>query len=287
MKIAGNDYELIYSELKSIFLKRKFMNYYKSSDDDEIKEIVNFLKNKIKLELFPYKFTSKYKKEDIIVKSENNNRFIEHNGKKLFFSKKYKNEYRCKRYYNNLKIEQDINSPHRYLTQNFTIEKDSVVLDLGGAEGIFSLDALDIAEKIYIFECNKDWIDALNCTFKDYKKVQIINKFVSNKDTNDSITLDTFIEEQNLSNKKIFIKMDIEGNEEKALEGFKNNIKKLQNLKMVICTYHTQDAEKNIKNKFLKDFKTEISNGYMIYYYDYDLKEPYLRRGLIRAQKNN
>lgn len=284
MKIASSDFELLYSEIKSFIMKKKFLDYYKNNNDTEISEITEFVKSKCKLPLFPYEFKN-YKKEDVEVNRKNNLNYVIHNGKEMYFSKKYNNKYRCKRYYNNLNLEQNIDSPHRYLTDDFRIEDNSVILDLGGAEGIFSLENIEKAERIYIFEADKDWIEALNQTFKDYKKVHIIDKFVSNESKDNKIKLDDFLRENNLFDKKIFIKMDIEGNEEKALEGLKEGLERIEDLKLVMCTYHTQDAEKNIKECLKEKFEMESSKGYMIYYYDYNLKEPYLRKGILRAKK--
>jgi len=55
---------------------------------------------------------------------------------------------------------------------------------------------------------------------------------------------------------------------------------------MAICTYHKQGDEK-IFTEFLKDagFEVSPSAGYMIFIYDKHFEPPYLRRGLLRAEK--
>jgi hypothetical protein len=98
------------------------------------------------------------------------------------------------------------------------------------------------------------------------------------------ITLDKFFEHKKID----FIKADIEGAETQLLEGAKAILSRKTPLKAVLCTYHKHnDAEMLQRTLAEKGFRTEFSSGYMIFYYEiYDkLKPPYLRRGLIRAEK--
>jgi len=96
--------------------------------------------------------------------------------------------------------------------------KGKVLLDVGAAEAIFALNAIDLVEKAYLFECEKEWIDALELTFAPWKyKVEIVHKYVSDRNNGNHITIDNFLEEK--SKKNLFIKMDIEGYEQAALKG--------------------------------------------------------------------
>ncbi len=206
-----------------------------------------------------------------------------HQGKKMYFSRKFKLGERVKKYYKSLLLEQHIDSPHRYITENFKLDGVKCLVDTGGAEGIFSLENLDRAEKIYIFECDEEWIEALEATFEEYKKkVQIVKKFVSDKNNENEITLDEF--QNNIKEKIDFIKMDIEGAEILALKGSENILKKNNNLRIVACVYHKSNDEKDI-GEMLKDFKVEATNRYMLFLYDKDLSAPYFRRGILRAEK--
>jgi hypothetical protein len=83
-----------------------------------------------------------------------------------------------------------------------------------------------------------------------------------------------------------FIKADIEGAEVQLLMGSKNILSNQKNLQIVLCTYHRQnDAEELNQILIQNDFYTEYSKRYMLFTYDINLKEPYLRRGVIRARK--
>jgi glycosyltransferase involved in cell wall biosynthesis len=57
-------------------------------------------------------------------------------------------------------------------------------------------------------------------------------------------------------------------------------------MRLVLCTYHKQD-DAAVLEKMLRSrgFQTEFSKRYMIFSYDPEIAAPYLRRGLIRAQK--
>lgn len=56
----------------------------------------------------------------------------------IYLKPAFTNKYRAARYFKNILLEQDTQSPHRYTTEEFHPQKDSVILDIGGAEG-FSL----------------------------------------------------------------------------------------------------------------------------------------------------
>lgn len=86
---------------------------------------------------------------------------------------------------------------------------------------------------------------------------------------------------------KDFIKMDIEGAEIEALAGARRVIEN-NNLKLVLCCYHRQNDEENIKVMLKEEFNLEITKGYMLFWNNEgleNLKPPYFRRGVIRATK--
>jgi hypothetical protein len=188
---------------------------------------------------------------------------------------------------NSLLIEQDLLSPHLYVDSTFPLEKDSILYDIGAAEGIFSLMMINDVKKAYLFEADSSWLEALQFTFKPWEeKVEIINMFVGDIDSeNDNqITLDTFSKQHDQPN---FIKADIEGAETKMLIGAKKTLKDTPNLKVSICTYHNQnDAEEIVHLLSKNDFKTNFTNGFM-FCYNIDLQAPYLRKALVRGYKNN
>lgn len=175
---------------------KELLNFFKYDSNEEIKEILEIIKKTRNLEMINFNGRIEFKKNikiDCNYDHEKKLYYIFHNGKRMYMSRKYNSKEMAEEYYKTLLIEQHINSPHRYLTDNFNLKKGSCLIDCGGAEGIFTLENIDKIEKAYIFECDSDWLEALNFTFEDYKeKVQIIGKYVSDKDSQFEIKLDTF-----------------------------------------------------------------------------------------------
>lgn len=270
--------------LDSNYLKKmKLLTRYEKSEDNEIKEVIRYLKDH-PLSHFNYPFVEKYKVKEIFIGREKKLYYTFHHGKKLFFSKDYDTEQKARQYYLSLMIEQDIDSPHRYLTETFQVSDGAVVIDAGAAEGIFSLNIIDKIKKIYMFEPEKNWVDALKYTFEKYMdKIVIINKSVSNYINEKTTTLDYSVKEKKVD----FIKMDIEGEEYYALQGASELLRKSPYVKCDICTYHQEFAYEAIKS-MMESYGFHIihSKGYMWYSEHFNMmRPPVLRRGLIYAEK--
>jgi hypothetical protein len=270
-------------------LKQDIINYLgtgpQENRTDEEQEILDYLKRH-PLAVFPYSYTEKYKPENIAVYMDNEKGmyYVLHDGKRLYFKKGWSKE-QVQTYYNGLLIEQDANSPHRYETAGFHVSEGDVVVDAGVAEGNFALSIIEKVKKIYLFEVDETWISTLEITFAPWKdKVVIINKYVSDNDKNNCITLDTFLGDEKID----FIKADIEGAEIQLLKGAQAILSRQAPMKVVLCTYHRHNDAKTLNQMLTeKGFRTAFSKGYMIFMYEmYDkLKPPFLRRGLIRAVK--
>ncbi|GHV91876.1 hypothetical protein AGMMS50268_23790 [Spirochaetia bacterium] len=263
---------------------RCFKNKLKNNPDEEIQEIYNYLLCNY-LTWSPYNFRKMYKPENITVYTDNdcNMKYVLHDNKRLYFCRNW-NNIKIQIYYNGLLIQEDKKSPHRYEFGQFCVNKNDIVADIGAAEGIFALSIVEKAQKIYLFECEDVWIDALQMTFAPWKeKIVIINKYISDTNENNCITLDAFLNGNEIN----FIKADIEGAELSLLTGAKDVLSTQDNLRIVLCTYHKQNDEQELKQVLIKyGFYTEYSKGYMIPYWDKELAPPYLRRGVIRAIKN-
>jgi hypothetical protein len=182
-------------------------------------------------------------------------------------------------------VEQDAASPHRYETTEFHVSEGDVVVNAGVAGGNFALSIVDKVKKIYLFEVDKAWIEVLKITFAPWKdKVVIVNKYVSDNNKGNCITLDNFFGQEQID----FIKADIEGAEPLLLAGAETILSRQTSMKIVLCTYHKHDDAETL-NQILtaKGFHTEFSKGYMIFLHEiYDkLKPPYLRKGVIRGVK--
>ena len=267
--------------------KNEILQYYSTLSEipNEKKEIIAYLRQN-PLHVFPYSFTKNYSPASIKVFYDdqlNNLPYVMHEGKRLYF-KRGKKEYKIMREYSFLKLEQDANSPHRYITDTFTINNGDVVVDIGSAEGNFSLSNIEKIKRLYLVEADPGWIEALSATFAPWKdKVIILNKYASDINDDQNISLDALLQHEEKVN---FIKIDVEGAEQKVLAGATAVINKNKDLKVALCTYHKQDdAETFAKLLTGKGFKIEFSNGYMIFLNadKSEFKPPYLRKGLIRA----
>jgi hypothetical protein len=260
-----------------------FRNLNKIDQSSEILDIISFFE-KNEFSYFPYDFFLNHTLQNEVFFDDGCKMyFVLHKNKKMYFPKTFdKKQSEC--CYSGLMLEQNEKSPHLYTTDKFCVQNGDVIADIGAAEGIFSLDNVEKASKIYLFECDKNWIEALEKTMEPYKtKVQIINKFISNQTKGNSITLDDFLQENRID----FIKADIEGAEIDLLKGAKKTMQKNKNLRMVLCTYHRENDAK-ILEEILKQsgFSVEFGTGYMIFIDDENLKEPYLRKAVIRAWLN-
>jgi hypothetical protein len=164
-----------------------------------------------------------------------------------------------------------------------------MVADVGAAEGNFSLSIIEKAKHVYLFEPDTNWAKALESTFLPWKdKVTIVNQFVSHKtdEQYQSVCLDDYFNNNQALN---FIKADVEGAEIDLLHGSKNILDSSRQLKIAICTYHNQDDAERIE-AIIKShgFSHKFSPGYMLYYYGRSnvVKEPYLRKAILRAEKS-
>lgn len=236
--------------------------------------------------VFPYSFSEKYdcNQVEAFKDDELGLFYVLHNGKKHYFNRNFKTEAAVKYNYAFLMAEQDKESTHCYLDDSFQVNEGDVILDIGAAEGNFSLDAVDKAKEIYIFEANEVWKEALEATFAPWKdKVHIYYKFVSNIDDEQCLRIDTLLKEKPVD----FMKVDVEGAETMILEGATKTIRNSNALKLAICTYHQQkDADFLSSLLHQMNFSTRLSEGYMLFIYR-KLAPPYFRKGLIRATKKN
>ncbi|MDP4173877.1 MAG: FkbM family methyltransferase [Bacteroidota bacterium] len=273
-------------------LKNKISVYYvfapfkKAKYRDEINHLLRNtdIDNPLSF-IFPYPFSLKYDYCNVKVYKDVKNGlfYVLHHGKKLYYSRDYKEEIEVQKAYYWISIEQDDASPHRYINDSFSVAQDDVVVDIGAAEGNFSLEIIEKASKLFIFETDEKWIEALNATFEPWgKKVEIINKYVSDVNNETCIRLDNILENQTIN----FIKMDVEGAEIKILKSIDRILNNNKLLKLAICTYHRKNDAKKIE-KILRNKKLNysFSEGYMLFIYG-ELTPPYFRKGLVRAVKS-
>jgi hypothetical protein len=277
-------------DIEGISIRKKIITYLQTLKNDKGLNIdqQNTLDYLLvnKLSVFPNYISKNYRKEDVEVvydESKGLNYALLSENKRLYF-KKIWSKSRIAEYINALKIEQDKDSPHCYLSDSFILKEGSILADIGAAEGFFALSHIDATKKIYLFEPDFEWIKPLQATFEPWKeKVEIIPKYISDASENDRITLDDFFNDKE---KPTFVKADVEGFEMRLLSGATQLIANSSELDIVLCTYHKQD-DYEILSKLLSErhFHISHSDGYMLFYLDKNFASPYLRRGVIRARK--
>lgn len=269
-------------------LKSRVINYYAQIPDESIpgdqKDVLEYLRNN-DISIFPYAFPDEYKASaiEVLRDARNGLHYMLWEGKKLYY-KDARRVSKAQQYFNSLRLEQDSRSPHRYLAGKFDVREGDIVVDVGAAEGNFSLSVIEKAGFVYLFETDPRWIAALEATFEPWReKVKIVRKFVADKTSEDSIALDDFFEENQTIN---FIKADVEGAEAEVLRGASRILAMQERLRIAICTYHRQD-DAAILDGILKEygFTNSFSEGYMLYYYGRTnvVREPFLRKAVLRA----
>jgi len=203
--------------------------------------------------------------------------YVMHQGKKLFFPEHFSSD-KVRTEYLRLLIEQDPESPHRYIPSYETL-KDRVLLDVGAAEGIFALDTIEQVNRVFLFEYEEFWQEALRQTFQPWQeKVTIVRKFVSDRTENVNVSIDDFLSGRELE--RLFIKMDIEGAERKALQGARITLQSASDIYLSICGYHRKGDPEYIKG-FLKEygFSHIFAPGYLLW-------DRRLSKAVIRCHKN-
>ena len=239
---------------------------------------------------FPYNQEKKMKEVVSCFDVEKQLPYILHNGKRLYFPCSFSLKH-CEEMYCSYISEECLlgggyrcKAPHQYQTDTFKVEDGDILVDVGCAEALLSLDVIEKVSKVYLIEAEKEWMPALNATFEKYEnKVEIINKYVSDEDTETTISLKSILKKE--YGKKFFIKMDIEGAEVSVLKGSKEFLSRSVDVKLVCCTYHREHDAETILSLFESmGFHTEFSDGFMLFLGD-EIKYPYFRHGVLRGWK--
>lgn len=263
----------------------KIISYYSShpSSDSETGKAVQYISTH-PICTFPDQFMEKYKSIPITVYRDSGNGllYVLHEGKKLYFKRSY-NERTVKSLYRGLLTEQDVQSPHCYTSNRFTITTGDVFFDIGSAEAIIPLTHIEKTSHVVLFEKDKEWHEALEATFAPWKKkVTIVARYVSDRDDEDFISIDSFLKTYpHLPN---FIKIDVEGAEATVLNGMKQLTEHTHSLKIALCTYHQAEDYQRFTRLFgQRGDRIEASPGVMLFLNDLEnLQPPYFRKGLIR-----
>ncbi len=217
--------------------------------------------------------------------------YVIHNNKKLFFPASTSIDGALKSYKNFRERECILGGgycekcPHSYISNTFTVHRGDVLLDIGAAEALFTLEHIDLVSKVYIFEPSQNWRRPLQATFANYKgKVVFINKLVSDIDSDTSVTLSSVLGD--IKSSHLFVKMDVEGYEQIILRSSMDYLFQAKELRIACCTYHKQTDAVEIAALFEKyHLNYEFSDGYMLFKYDPMIAPPFFRHGMIRGWK--
>ncbi len=271
-----------------ILIGRLLANYRNSTDEDII-EILGNIETSRCVGAYNQNFAKKYEKvpgdkpELVQYDSQAGMFFALWNNRRMYYPKDYSREDVLSAV-NFVSLEQDLQSPHRYLDGDFDVQEGDIVIDAGVAEGNFALDIVDRAKKVYLVECEHMWIEALNKTFEPWAdKVVIIEKMLGDTDDENHISIDSFVEEGHIN----FLKLDVEGAEIPALKGALKVLENSRKVKCAVCAYHRKNAEKDIC-RLLEDyhFYTSAAKGYMFFKEDMDSWiDGELRHGIVRGVK--
>ena len=222
--------------------------------------------------------------------SQNGLPFIDHKGKKLFFPKDFTEKMASATYLWLIDVEgltgenKKEKSPHCYQTADFHVEEGDVLLDIGSAEALFTLDNIEKIKEAYVFECASRWRKPLLATFCCYaNKTKIIPKFVSDETGRGAVTLQDAMQDKEGDDNNYFVKMDIEGGERAVIRG---NVDFLRSnkIKLSCCVYHRQD-DAEVIGRLLTDigFSISFSDGFMLPNMN-GIHYPYFRHGVIYAK---
>ena len=258
-----------------LFFKSKYIYiFYKFLSKTETNQLYAFIGKNGYIHI-PYSFALDCKQipVQVVWDKQQEMYYVVHEEKKLYFPSLNKDS--IIKNYRILLMEQFEKSPHRYV-EDINRLKGKTLLDVGAAEGIFTLNAIEIIEHAYLFECEDQWIRSLKATFAPWEdKVTIISKFVSDISDEKNITISLFLEGKSKTN--LFIKMDVEGNESAVLKGAEKIFQDVIDIDFAICTYHKKE-DANEFHQFCKKYsiETEFSEGLL--YCENDLRKAIIRR---------
>lgn len=255
------------------------------------KEIVFLLRHG--LNTYPYDYILNYSLDSEKLYKDISGSYVIHKGKKLYFpnSEKYSEDIILRTHLLS-NMEQDIESPHRYLDINEDM-MDVVFFDIGCQEASLPLEFVDKLKHLYLFEAEREWNRPLLSTFDEWKnKVTLVNKYVGNKCSNNEIKISDYIlnlvdsGKLNLEKDRIFIKMDIEGAEESVFSDLVQIMPMIKRLSLAICVYHKSNTEQRIIEMMPEGYTVRQRETYMLFDpFGKDFRYPYFRHGIVRIER--
>lgn len=260
---------------------------FKYDGNEKYQKEIDFLKEQNDIVIFPYKKTKQMGDVTFGFDTDKSLPYIIHDNRRLYFTNSWDKERIITVYKDFIEVEGILGggysekTPHQYQTDSFHIKKEDILLDVGCAESLFSLAAVDKVKKIYLFEADPIWFNAIEATFENELKtgkVVLIRKYVSDTNTQNTVTIDSILKNEDYES--LFIKMDIEGNEPVVVKSCQNIMKTDKDIRFSCCTYHRNDDAEILESIFKQNgYYTEFSDGYMLFYRDKLIKAPISEKG--------
>lgn len=266
-------------------LIKHMLHKYRDSEDPGHRLWMESVRKSGRVRSYPQQLYDKYEGTAVDIRYDDKRGmlYVMHHEKRLYYPCAYTPE-EVYAEYGFCCVEQDEDSPHRYLDERFRVEEGAVVIDAGAAEGNFALAIVEQVKKLYLVECDAKWIPALEATFAPWReKVTIIAKMLGDRADETHTTIDEIAAGETID----MIKMDVEGAEAAALVGAAETLRQNTGIRCVIATYHAKGMEESVI-QYLRErgFWTETTEGYLLYRNEAEaLWDMELRHALVRAQK--
>jgi len=265
-----------YSYLNFIKLKR----YYKNTNDLKIIDAIRLI-SKNKMNMFPFDYIKKYDNINYEIQVDLDGfKYVKYCNYNVYFPKKMSNKSIIKAIKFHL-IEQDNESPHKYITHENSIGGDTAIL-VGASDGLFALEILNYYKHIYLIEADERWVIPLKKTFSNFNsKITIIKSFIGDEASIDSSTLNDIF--NNYEYSIDFIQADVEGTAIKLLNG-SDKLLLDHRPKISLACYHYENESDEIIN-YLEKFNYEFNfSDKFVYMSTHKLNPPFFRKGVVYAK---
>ncbi len=258
------------------------MSLHGDSTDPEIAPIIDYLRRHpelpVPLETRPaYDYVDRFSPDDVKVEIDEQEScpFAGVDGDRIYFPPEWSHEL-IRRSVNIARIEQHPDSPHLYVDAHCRFGPDGTAVLAGASDGIFALSIRDRLRRGFLFEPEPVWHRPLSLTIRPFgEKFQIVPKFLSDRDSDSSVRLDTFLRGREPLD---YLQVDVEGAEASLIAGAMETLRTSPSLRVSICAYHTHGDATFLKRRLESaGLQTRFSRGYFVM----GFRGPYLRRAVI------